>query len=165
MEANEFGPEEFKDVMAKVASTVTVVTANTPDGPIGLTVSAFTSVSADPPIVLVCIDKVVGSLEPLIAADGYTVNILPQDAEDVAMLFAAKGADRFGSVEWKPAATPAAGPVLADASQTLECETILRTEMGDHWVVYGRVVAGRSSDGVPLIYLNRGFMGTGDLSS
>ena len=164
MEANEFGSEEFKNVMANVASTVTVVTANTPDGPIGLTVSTFTSVSADPPIVLICIDKVVGSLDSLIAADGYTVNIMPQGAADVAMLFAAKGADRFGSVEWKPAATPAAGPVLADAFQTLECETIHRTDMGDHWVLYGKVVAGMAADGVPLIYLNRGFMG-GGLSS
>ena len=165
MEANEFGPEEFKNVMANVAATVTVVTANTPDGPIGLTVSAFTSVSADPPIVLVCIDKIVGSLESLIAADGYTVNIMPQGASDIAMLFATQGADRFGSVEWKPAPTPAAGPILANAFQTLECETIERTEMGDHWVLYGKVITGRASDGVPLIYLNRGFVEPGGLSS
>ncbi len=157
MENHEFGPEEFKNVMANVAATVTVVTANTPGGPIGLTVSAFTSVSADPPIVLVCIDKVVGSLEPLLAADGYTVNIMPQGAEDVAMLFATKGTDRFASLEWKPSATPAAGPVLADAFQTLECETIQRTEMGDHWILYGKVVAGTGSHGTPLVYLNRGF--------
>lgn len=157
MQMDEFGSEEFKAIMANVASTVTVITANTPTGPVGLTVSAFTSVSADPPIVLVCIDKVIGSLESLLAANGYTVNFMPHDTADIAVLFATKGTDRFGSVAWEPAGTRAAGPVLVDAFQTLECETIQRTEMGDHWVLYGRVVTGRAASGIPLIYLDRRF--------
>jgi flavin reductase (DIM6/NTAB) family NADH-FMN oxidoreductase RutF len=151
-------PELFKHVMSNVASTVTVVTAKSPSGPIGLTVSAFTSVSADPPIVLICIDKVVGSLEPLLAADGYTVNIMPQESSDTAMVFATKGADRFGTVEWSEPRSASAGPVLEEAFEILECETIQRTEMGDHWVIYGQVVHARASSGVPLVYLNRGFV-------
>jgi len=151
-------PELFKQVMSNVAATVTVVTARTPDGPIGLTVSAFTSVSADPPIVLVCIDKAVGSLEPLLAADGYTVNIMPQGSEDTAMVFATKGADRFGVVDWHESESPFAGPVLAEAFEVFECETVEQTEMGDHWVIYGRVVHGRAADGIPLVYLNRRFV-------
>ena len=87
---------DFKDVMAQVATTVTVVTAESSDGPIGLTVSAFTSVSVDPPIVLVCIDKVVGTIEAMLEAPGFTVNMMPEDSEDEAMLFATHGADRFG---------------------------------------------------------------------
>jgi flavin reductase ActVB len=151
-------PELFKQVMANVAASVTIVTAPTPEGPVGLTVSAFTSVSVEPPIVLVCIDKVVGTLEPLLAADGYTVNIMPQSAVDTAMVFATKGADRFGTVPWLEPQTPQAGPVLEEAFQYFECVTIGRSEIGDHWVIYGEVMHGRASNGVPLVYLNRKFI-------
>lgn len=151
-------PELFKQVMSNVAATVTVVTTQSSDGPVGLTVSAFTSVSANPPIVLICIDKVVGSLEPLLAADGYTVNIMPQGAVDTAMLFATKGADRFGTVEWSDPKSDAAGPVLAEAFEVFECETVERTEMGDHWVIYGQVVHAHAAHGTPLVYLNRRFI-------
>jgi flavin reductase (DIM6/NTAB) family NADH-FMN oxidoreductase RutF len=157
MDGTSIDPQRFKDLMANVAATVTVVTARSEDGPVGITVSAFTSVSADPAIVLICIDKVAASLAPLLAADGFTVNFLPEGTQETAMVFAMKGADKFGSVEWSDAATVVAGPLLGEAFQTLECETVERTEIGDHWVIYGRVVAESGEAGVPLLYLNRGF--------
>ncbi len=149
--------EDFKEAMSHYAGSVEIVTVNTPDGPVGITVSAFVSVSVDPPIVLVCVDKVAGSLDAMISADGYTVNFMPAGSEDVAMLFATRGADKFGSVEWSDPETPVAGPVLADAFQVFECETIKRTEMGDHWVLYGKVIRGTIGDAPPLIYVNREF--------
>lgn len=157
MDGMSIDPERFKDLMANVAATVTVVTAQADEGPVGLTVSAFTSVSADPPIVLICIDKVAGSLEPMLAAEGFTVNFMPEGTEDTAMVFAMRGADKFGSVEWSDPEIPVAGPLLEEAFQAFECETVERSEMGDHWVIYGRVVAERGDAGVPLIYLNRDF--------
>lgn len=150
-------PERFKDLMANVASTVTVVTAPSDDGPVGITVSAFTSVSADPPIVLVCIDKATASLEPMLVAGGFTVNFMPEGTRDTAMVFAMRGADKFRSVVWSEPQTPMAGPVLKEAFQVFECETVERTEMGDHWVVYGTVVAEHGETGIPLIYHNRDF--------
>ncbi|MEZ5175478.1 MAG: flavin reductase family protein [Acidimicrobiia bacterium] len=147
----------FKDAMAHYAGSVEIVTVTTPDGPVGITVSAFVSVSVDPPIVLVCIDKVAGSLDAMIAADGYTVNFMPEGTDDIAMVFATPGVDKFGSVEWSEPETPHAGPVLADAFQVFECETIERTEMGDHWVLYGLVRRGTVGDALPLVYVNRGF--------
>jgi flavin reductase (DIM6/NTAB) family NADH-FMN oxidoreductase RutF len=157
MRGTSIDPERFKNLMANVAATVTVVTSPSDDGPVGITVSAFTSVSADPPIVLVCIDKVAGSLEPLLGAEGFTVNFMPEGTEDTAIVFAMRGADKFGSVEWSDPVTTAAGPVLAEAFQVFECETVERTEMGDHWVIYGTVVAESSEAAVPLIYFNRDF--------
>ena len=88
MSGTSIDPERFKNMMANVAASVTVVTAPSDDGPVGITVSAFTSVSADPPIVLVCIDKVAGSLESLLGAEGFTVNFMPEGTEDTAMVFA-----------------------------------------------------------------------------
>jgi len=152
--------ETLKDMMAGVAQTVTVVTTATEDAPAGLTVSAFSSVSAHPPIVLICIDKVVSTLGDLLAADGYTVNFLPEGTDDVAMIFATHGADRFGSVPWHAPSIGVGGPVLDVAFGHFECRTVKRVEMGDHWVIFGEVLdsarVDRTSD--PLVYLRRGFV-------
>lgn len=148
----------FKAVMQHVAASVTVVTAYGSDGPVGITVSAFTAVSADPPIILVCIDKGAASLDALLEADGFTVNFLPQGSADTAMLFATRDADKFGAVDWDPPEVEGAGPVLDDAFEVFECVTIERHEIGDHWVLYGQVVEAVVRSGVPLVYLNRAFV-------
>lgn len=149
---------EFKDVMSKVAATVTIVTAKGEGEPIGLTVSAFMSVSVDPAIVLVCVDKSTASLQGMLDVDGFTVNIMPEGTDDEAMLFATHGADKFGGTQWHASQSSEAGPVLASAMAHLECVTIDRHEMGDHWVLYGQVSAlVASDDGPPLVWHNRGF--------
>ncbi len=147
--------EDFKEAMSHHAGSVEIVTVRSPDGPVGITVSAFVSVSVHPPIVLVCVDKATGSLDTMVAADGYTVNFMPEGSEDIARLFATSGVDKFSSVEWSDPTTTVAGPVLADAFQVFECETIERVEMGDHWVLFGKVRHGTIGDARPLVYLQR----------
>ncbi|MEN8239528.1 MAG: flavin reductase family protein [Actinomycetota bacterium] len=152
-------PDQFKDMMSAVASTVTIVTARGEDGPIGMTVSAFTSVSVDPPLVLVCVDKVVGSLAGFLAADGFTVNFLPEIADAEATVFATKGADRFGAVAWSEPSVREAGPVLDIAYGNFQCVKVEEIEMGDHWVIFGRVEAGGRTnfDVSPLLYVSRDY--------
>lgn len=152
--------EEFKNAMSKVAATVTVVTAPGDETPVGLTVSAFMSVSADPAIVLVCVDKSTASLQGMLDAEGFTVNVMPEAAGDEAMLFATHGADKFGATEWTEPSTPGAGPVLSSALESLECITIARHEVGDHWVIYGEVEAVHVADpdATPLVWHARGFV-------
>ena len=151
--------DEFKNVMSRVATTVTVVTAVGENGPIGLTATAFMSVSAAPAIVLVCIDKSTASLQPMLDAGGFTVNLMPEGTEDEAILFATHGADKFGDSKWSMPAIVDAGPVLSSSYARLECRTIDRTEMGDHWVIYGEVDAAVVTDSgsVPLVWLGRSF--------
>ena len=144
--------------MQHVAATVTVVTAYDHEEPVGITVSAFTSVSADPPIVLVCIDKGAATLDTLLAADGFTVNFLPQGAGDTAMIFASRDQGKFANVAWDPPEIEGSGPVLREAFQIFECVTVERHEMGDHWVIYGQVVEAVVRSGIPLVYLNRTFV-------
>ncbi len=153
-------PETFKDVMSGVAASVTVVTAEGPDETVGITVSAFTSVSADPPIVLVCIDKRAGSLPAFLAAEGYTVNFMPEGTGDIAMVFATPGADKFGSVDTSAPESGHGGPVLDAAFASFECSVIDRVEMGDHWVLYGQVEGGGRTDTEvdSLIWSKRGFV-------
>ena len=156
--------DELKSVMSHVAATVTVATAKGPDGPVGLTMSSFTSVSADPAIVLVCIAKEAASLRTMLHAEGFTVNVMPQGTEDETMRFATTGADKFESSQWRDAKHAVAGPVLETALAHLECATIERTEVGDHWVIYGEVLAAESSsDGsMPLVWCGRGFARIGE---
>lgn len=151
-------PDIFKAVMQNVAATVTVVTAYGPTEPVGITVSAFTAVSADPPIILVCIDKGAASLETLLAADGFTVNFLAQGSADTAMIFATRDGDKFGAVKWDPPEVEGSGPVLDEAFEVFECTTVDRHEVGDHWVIYGQVVEAVVRSGIPLVYLNRTFV-------
>jgi flavin reductase (DIM6/NTAB) family NADH-FMN oxidoreductase RutF len=159
VEHRGIGPDEFKDMMAAVAASVTVVTATVDGEPIGITVSAFTSVSVEPPIVLVCIDKVAASLDAYLAADGFTVNFLPAKATKEATMFATKGSERFDAVSWRGPSFTSAGPVLDVAFGSFECTTVEQVEMGDHWVMFGRVDAGARTDGLasPLLYYSRAY--------
>ncbi len=154
-------PRTFTDMMASLAASVTVVTVDGDDGPSGLTVSAFTSVSADPPIVLICIDGRASTLPLLIREKGFTVNFLPRGTEDVAMLFATRGADRFGSVGWRR--VDVGGPVLDDAYGHFICRRVEAIELGDHWVIFGEVVAAERDEGhvEPLVYHDRRFVELG----
>ncbi len=159
MKDEGIGPDQFKDMMSAVAASVTVVTAYADEEPIGITVSAFTSVSVVPPIVLVCIDKVAASLPAYLAADGFTVNFLPATASRESELFATKGSERFEGVGWSRPSEAKAGPVLDVAYGAFECETVERIEVGDHWVIFGRVDAGGRTDtsASPLIYFDRDY--------
>jgi flavin reductase (DIM6/NTAB) family NADH-FMN oxidoreductase RutF len=159
VEHKGIGPDEFKGMMSGVAASVTVVTAYAEEEPIGITVSAFTSVSVEPPIVLVCIDKVAASLDAYLAADGFTVNFLPATASKESTLFATKESPRFEAVPWSEPSVNAAGPVLDVAYGAFECETVERLEMGDHWVIFGRVDAGGRTDEAasPLLYYSRAY--------
>ena len=87
------------------------------------------------------------------------VNFLSEDAGDTAMLFATKGADKFGESAHRPAALGVGGPILEKAYAHFECEIIRRDEIGDHWVVYGRVLAGggEDTDPDPLLWVHRSF--------
>jgi flavin reductase (DIM6/NTAB) family NADH-FMN oxidoreductase RutF len=84
---------------------------------------------------------------------------LCKPTEDEAVLFAEHGADKFGRSEWSESEIVDAGPVLSNAYARLECRTINRTEMGDHWVIYGEVNATAITDAtsVPPVWLGRSF--------
>jgi flavin reductase (DIM6/NTAB) family NADH-FMN oxidoreductase RutF len=151
--------ELYLAVMRNFAASVTVVTATYEGRHTGLTVSAFSSVSLDPPLVLVCIDKSSQSLATMHAAGGFTVNFLAAGAGDVAMQFASKDEDKFATIAHRAPNLPIAGPWLSDAAFAyFECETVEVMDAGDHDVFLGRVRHGeRINIEPPLVYWNRGF--------
>ena len=153
--------QAFLATMSNVAASVTVVTTMAPDGTArGLTVSAFCSVSLDPPLVLVSVAGTSGTLEAIRQSQAFTVNFLGRADEGVACIFATSDIDRFVAVPSEPAELSGAGPILTEhVTAYFECELTNEVEAGDHWILIGRVINGEQlSDDVPLVYHRRRFV-------
>lgn len=142
----------LREVMAYFPTGVTVVAAcDEEGGPYGLTVNSFTSVSLDPPLVLVCIGHTATWHDRLVRARGFTVNLLAGDQRAVALRFANEPSEgRFDELEWKP--SPTGDPILADAVAWLDCARIQVLEGGDHSILIGRVEASGVTDRPSLVF-------------
>lgn len=151
--------EQFKDALRLFPSGVTIVTLKSGEERHGLTVSAFASVSADPPLVAVMIDRR-HRAHRLLADPGavFAINILGHDHSELSNRFAwTKGEDRFAIGDWRTAATGA--PVLADALAWLDCTVHARVPAGTHTIHVGRVrrVEVPRPEAAPLVYWNRDY--------
>lgn len=129
----------FRKVMGTYPTGVTVVTARDAKGePVGLTVNSFTSVSLDPPLVLVCIDRSAASHDRLLNAGSFAVNILASDQAGIALRFAAEpSGGRFDGVDWHEG--PTGAPLLAGASAWLSCTLQDALPAGDHSILLALV--------------------------
>ncbi|MGB3805082.1 MAG: alpha/beta fold hydrolase [Sphingopyxis granuli] len=129
----------FRDALGCFATGVTVVTAIDPDGvPIGLTANSFTSVSLDPPLLLVCIANSSGSAAILRGADHFAVNVLQIGQQPTSNRFAGKGEDRFAATPWEIGEFGT--PVLVGSLGSFECARDAVHEGGDHFILVGRVL-------------------------
>jgi flavin reductase (DIM6/NTAB) family NADH-FMN oxidoreductase RutF len=151
--------EDFRTALRHFPSGVTVVTLRAGEQIHGLTVSAFASVSAAPPLIVVAIDQRHYAYE-LLDREGavFAVNILHEDQRELSDRFAwVKDEDRFAAGRWTTAATGA--PVLADAAAWLDCTVHSRLEAGTHTLFVGEVCASGVPvpDRPPLIYWSRGY--------
>lgn len=145
-------PDEFRHTLSHFASGVTVITVCDGQGrPTGLTASAFTSVSLDPPLILVCVDHKSQSYPALVAGKMFAVNILAHDQEAVSRRFATtKIENKFEGV---PFAMSEMGlPLLENALAHLECATVNVHLEGDHSIFVGRIERARVGVGHPLVY-------------
>jgi flavin reductase (DIM6/NTAB) family NADH-FMN oxidoreductase RutF/pimeloyl-ACP methyl ester carboxylesterase len=128
----------LRDAMGCFATGVTIITAHAADGkPIGLTANSFTSVSLDPPLLLVCIANNAGSAEVLRSADSFAVNVLQIGQQPVSNLFAGKGEDRFAGTRWEVGEYSA--PILPSSLGIFECKRHALHEAGDHFLLVGQV--------------------------
>jgi len=136
-------PDDFRRVLSHWASGVTVVTARDAQGrPVGLTASAFSSVSLSPPLILVCVAHSAQSFPLLQASPGFAVNILASGQEAISNRFASsKGtpSEKFDGIAHKPGSL--GFPVLEGALAHLECSTMHAYPGGDHTIFVGQVEA------------------------
>ncbi len=148
---------DFRNAMARFASGVTVVITQDGDGrPVGFTASAFSSLSLDPPLVLVCLEKRADCYEAFMRAPAMTISVLAAEQGDLAWRFATKNIDKFAGT---PTLTGEATglPLLAGATVQLECRVHDRLNGGDHTILVGEVLRAASTDEAPLVHFNRRF--------
>ncbi|GAA2202876.1 MULTISPECIES: flavin reductase family protein [Streptomyces] len=143
--------DDFRDLMSRFPSGVTVVTARGPGGePVGMTCSSVASVCTDPPTLLVCLRSDSATLAA-VRTGTFGVNMLDRDARDTSELFSARDVDRFSAVSWEP--SPAGVPWLPDHSAAMaECRVRATHPVGDHTVVLGEVAHTVTSGRPPLLY-------------
>ncbi|MBM3907802.1 MAG: flavin reductase family protein [Gemmatimonadetes bacterium] len=146
--------EAFREAMARFATGVTVVTARGADGADhGMTVSAFASLSLDPPLALVCVEQSATLLPHLRDAEWFGVSILAAGQEDVSRRFATKDVARFDGIATRRASE---GPALIEGAVShLVCRRVAEYPGGDHLIIVGEVRVAHVSGDEPLVHAQR----------
>lgn len=158
MDLREEADASLREVMSAYPTGVTVVAGSDPDGsPYGLTVNSFTSVSLDPPLILVCIGHTSTSHARLVAAPAFTVNVLAAEQEEVALRFATEPSEgRFDDIPWQPSVSGA--PLIEGVAAWLECSAYEVLGGGDHSILVGKVERSGVSER-PALLFHRGRLG------
>ncbi|GMG83418.1 hypothetical protein LNKW23_26310 [Paralimibaculum aggregatum] len=143
--------DALRRALGTFATGVTIVTARAGDGtPAGFTANSFTSVSLDPPLLLVCLAHTAASYGIFRAAESFAVNVLETGQEDTAKRFASRGVDKFGPTPWEAGALGA--PLIAGSLAVFDCAMHSRVEAGDHDILMGRVLGFSIHEGAALLY-------------
>lgn len=146
----------FRQAMTCFPSGVTIVTmVDDLDQRWGFTASAFASLSLEPPLVLVCLDRSANCYPSFCVTDRFAINILGADHEPLARRFATKGIDKFEGVDFQPGEFRL--PLLSDAVVTLECQRSALMPGGDHVILIGEPLSIRLGSGTPAVLFNRRF--------
>ncbi|MEJ2503473.1 MAG: flavin reductase family protein [Gemmatimonadota bacterium] len=148
---------EFRRVLGHYATGVTVVTSQDPDGGVfGLTANSVSSVSLDPPLVLVCVDRTADTYQAIERSEAFAISVLGEGGERLARRFADDPTEtKFEGVAYREEVTGA--PVLRDALAWIDCRLWAAYDGGDHTIFVGRVVATDARDGAPLLYFRGGY--------
>ena len=146
-----FDSRAFRTACSQFLTGVTIVTTRDAlDTPVGVTVNSFSSVSLDPPLVLVCLDKRLVSYQAFCSNGNFAIHVLSTDAAHLSSRFARRGADKFGGLAWRNGRANV--PILAEYLALFECTVAQHVDAGDHSVLVGRVEAldVRGADLLPL---------------
>lgn len=146
----------LKNAFGAFMTGVTVVTTRDARGqPQGFTANSFTSVSLEPPLLLVCPGRALSCFDAFTRCERFAISVLSDRQRDVSDLFATTDADRFSRADWEPDANGC--PVISHAAASFSCRTHSRTEAGDHIVLIGTIERFSSSDSGALGYHRGGY--------
>ncbi|MGD0772108.1 MAG: flavin reductase family protein [Candidatus Solibacter sp.] len=147
---------EFRRACGRFATGVAIASVADSEGtPHGLTVSSFTSVSMDPPLVLICLGHAVSAIHHFRAASHFGINILAAEQRALSERFARKGHDRFDGLAWNAGENGV--PLLSGVLAAIECAIHRIVPMGDHDIVVGEMVRAQVHEGEPLIHFSGGY--------
>lgn len=143
-------PEEFRNVIGHFASGVTVITTTVDGRPAGTTASAITSLTLEPPMLLICMNQSSATGQAIARAGAFAINILGEDHGELAVRFARRGGDKFDGVAISEGRH--VGPLLDGALAHLECRVSEQVVAGTHVVFIADVLHGTARPGEPLAY-------------
>lgn len=152
------GPEAFKKALQLWASGIAVVTSKSEQlGLRGMTVTAFTSVSAEPPQILVCLNQSADTGENIDQNQRFAVNILNAQQQDLSNNFSGGSSqeERFAKTRWSLGETGV--PILDESILSLECKVVEKIRAGTHWIMIGEIEAITSRSGEPLLYFRSNY--------
>lgn len=142
---------EYRRTLGAFMTGVAVVTTTDAEGrPRGMTMNSFTSVSLDPPLVLVCVDHRAASYDAFVESEGIAIHILGSDQQELAVTFASKSPDKFSGLE--TVIGKGGAPVIPDVHAWIDCSTDRVVNAGDHAIVLGRVLDYDTRDRRPLAF-------------
>jgi flavin reductase (DIM6/NTAB) family NADH-FMN oxidoreductase RutF len=148
--------DRFRFVLSHVPTGVVIITGADVDGPAGLAIGSFTSISLDPPLVGFYPDRASTSWPAIRRAGAFCVNVLAEDQADLCRRFARSGGDKFAGLGWRTAPVSDA-PILDGVLAWIDCRLERETEIGDHSLVVGSVVdLTVERDARPLIFFQGG---------
>jgi len=143
--------QELRRVMGHFATGVTVITTRDEAGtPNGLTANAFMSLSLEPPLVVISVDKKATCYSCFEPNNGFTVNFLSEEQEEISRRFATKGADKFADLNWRVGSNGAA--LIEGALASVECKITQCHEGGDHTIVVGEILKVAANGDRPLLF-------------
>ena len=146
----------FKKAMSRFPSGVVIVTTIDPNGKKhGFTASAFSSLSLDPPLILVCLANSADCFEPFVTGDKLAINVIGKQQHELAFKFATKGVDKFDGDEFEEGQSGL--PVISNCIFSLECNIRNTYPGGDHEILIGEVVHAKVSDDMPSIWFDGNF--------
>lgn len=152
---------QLRQVMGHFATGVTIITTLNKAGQMhGLTANAFTSVSLEPPLLLISVDKKAESWPAFEESRVFTVNILADDQEGLSRKFAVSGGNKFEGVAYRLGANGA--PILDGALAFIECTLYAAYEGGDHSIYLGEIQQAEIREGKPLLFFRGGYRALGD---
>jgi flavin reductase (DIM6/NTAB) family NADH-FMN oxidoreductase RutF len=156
----EIDPSQFRQLLGRFATGVTILTVATPEGrPLGMTANSLASVSLHPPLVSVCVDREAEMHDAILSAPQFVVNVLASPQEALARRFSDKHEDRFDGIGYR--LSPDGLILLDGALAHVECDRYAQYPGGDHTIVVGRVTGGTTGDGRPLLYYRGGYAALG----
>jgi 3-hydroxy-9,10-secoandrosta-1,3,5(10)-triene-9,17-dione monooxygenase reductase component len=156
-------PDEYRRVMSHWATGVSVITAQSSEGPAGATANALTSLSLEPPLALACFDVSSRTLHAVRESEAFCINVLSADQMELSRLFATKASqeEKFAGVSLR---LEHGAPVIEGSLAWLCCALDSELQRGDHVVAFGRVLGGGTEpEAVPLLYYRSGYVTLRDL--
>ncbi len=151
----------LRQVMGHFATGVTIITTLTKAGELhGLTANAFTSVSLEPPLLLISVDKKAESWPAFEESKVFTVNILAEDQEALSRKFAVSGGNKFEGVAYRIGANGA--PIVEGVLAFIECTLYAAYDGGDHSIYLGEIQQAEIHEGKPLVFFRGGYRALGD---